>query len=567
MADINENAVQPEGQSLIARASGLKGKDYMAYALGDTGCCLVFGLVTTLLQRYYTDVLLLHPLYIMLMFVVARIWDAVNDPIMGRICDTIKRSRWGRYRPWFLYGSIPLALSAVLMFVNWWGKGVTPGSVGISVYAAVTYVLFGMCYTVIQIPYGSLASVVTLDEKERSKLSIWRSIGAAIGSMPVMIIGMIAFKAEKGTPGEEGYVPGGVNYTILIIGVVVMAILGLAMLLFAFFGNKERVKAVDKVVEKGATLRAFKMLFKSRSMIAVSLASMLLLAGQMFIQSFYSYLINFYFHKEGIWTMLPTVLTYLPMAVLMFFTPKLVRKFGKKEVSGIGMVISAVANLAMFFLLFMGQGDAALYIFMVFCLISGIGLNFFVLQVWAMAADSIDEIEVKTGSRDDGTAYAFFMFFRKLGQAISAIAVGVTLIAMKYYDTIAKTGTFDFSPSQLKLMFILATLIPAAMFGVMAVILLVIYPLSKKKVADLQVQKEEHLRRAMEDEGLSLGDEEPVESGEKAELVGEVIAQDTPIDPDDNAADDPVDRHPELAEGSQGQQPTEAEAPQEAPEE
>ena len=492
------NSVQStQNQSMIAKASGLKGKDYLAYALGDTGCCLVFGLVTTLLQRYYTDVLLLHPLYIMLMFVVARVWDAINDPIMGRICDTVKTSRWGKYRPWFLYGSIPLVLSAIFMFVKWPGFGTTPGSVGVSVYAAITYILFGMCYTVIQIPYGSLASVVTLDDKERSKLSIWRSVGAAIGSMPVMIIGMVAFKAAKGTPGEADYVPGGVNYTILLIGVIVMSVVALAMLLIAFAGNKERVKPMPVVVQKGATMQAFKKLFKSKSMVAVSLASMLLLAGQMFIQSFYSYLINFYFGKEGIWTMLPTVLTYLPMAVLMFFTPKLVKKFGKKEVSGVGMAVAAVANLAMFFLLFMGKGTATLYIFMVFCLISGIGLNFFVLQVWAMAADAIDEMEVKTGSRDDGTAYAFFMFFRKIGQAISAIAVGVTLLAMGYYETVS-AGSFEFSEGQLRLMFILSTLIPAAMFGVMAVILLIVYPLSKKKVAKLQEEKEEHLRALAE---------------------------------------------------------------------
>ncbi len=505
-------------ESMIAKASGLKGKDYISYALGDTGCCLAFGLVTTLLQRYYTDVLLLHPLYIMLMFVVARVWDAINDPIMGRICDTVKTSKWGKYRPWFLYGSIPLAISAILMFVKWPGFGTEAGSVGVSAYAAVTYILFGMCYTVIQIPYGSLASVVTLDDKERSKLSVWRSVGAAIGSMPVMIIGMVAFKAATGTPGEPGY-DAGVNYPILIIGVVVMAAVSLAMLLIAFAGNKERVKPMPVVVQKGATMKVFKKLFKSKSIVAVSLASMLLLAGQMFIQSFYSYLINYYFGKSGIWTMLPTVLTYLPMAFLMFFTPKLVKKFGKKEVSGIGMVVAAVANLAMFFLLFMGKGDAALYIFMVFCLLSGIGLNFFVLQVWAMAADSIDEIEVKTGSRDDGTAYAFFMFFRKLGQAISAIAVGATLLAMGYYES--ATGGFVFSDGQLRLMFILSTLIPAGMFGVMAVILLFVYPLSKKRVAKLQEEKEEHLRALAESGNDITVGEEQAPLKDEIELVEE----------------------------------------------
>ena len=234
--------------------------------------------------------------------------------------------------------------------------------------------------------------------------------------------------------------------------------------------------------------------------------------------------------------MLPTVLTYLPMAVLMFFTPKLVRKFGKKEVSGIGIVIAAVANLAMFFLLFMGKGNATLYIFMVFCLISGIGLNFFVLQVWAMAADSIDEIEIKTGSRDDGTAYSFFMFFRKLGQVIAAVAVNGTLLAMNYYESIEATGSPSFSEGQLRIMFILATVIPAAMFGVMAIILLIIYPLGKKKVAQLQVDKEAKLKAAAESgeveidsasEVVEENQEEPFEETPQEESVEEV--QEEPV--------------------------------------
>ena len=105
-------------KSFIARSSGLKLPDYIGYAMGDTACCLVFGLVTSLLQKFYTDIFGLGPLFIMLMMVGARIWDAINDPMMGRIADTIKVSKWGRYRPWFLYASIPLALSSILMFVK-----------------------------------------------------------------------------------------------------------------------------------------------------------------------------------------------------------------------------------------------------------------------------------------------------------------------------------------------------------------------------------------------------------------------------------------------------------------
>jgi DNA ligase (NAD+) len=180
-------------KSYIARTSGLKAKDYIGYAMVDAAGCLVFSLVTTLLQKYYTDIFHLSPLFIMLMFIFARVWDAVNDPIMGRICDTVQPGRYGRYRPWLLYVAAPLAVSAVLMFVKWSGMGEEGHETATRVYATVTYILFGMIYTVLQIPYGSLASVVTTDASERNKLSVFRSIGAALGSIPVLLIASFAY--------------------------------------------------------------------------------------------------------------------------------------------------------------------------------------------------------------------------------------------------------------------------------------------------------------------------------------------------------------------------------------
>ena len=171
-----------QNQSFIARTSGLKGKDYLGYAMVDAAGCLVFSLVTTLLQKYYTDIFHLSPMFIMVMFIVARIWDAINDPMMGRICDTVKPSKYGRYKQWFLYIAAPLAILSILMFVKWPGLGEDGHYTQTCIYATVTYILFGMAYTVLQIPYGSLASVVTTDEGERNKLSVFRSIGAALGS-------------------------------------------------------------------------------------------------------------------------------------------------------------------------------------------------------------------------------------------------------------------------------------------------------------------------------------------------------------------------------------------------
>ena len=470
-------------ESYIAKASGLKTGDYIAYALGDVGCCLVFALVTNLLQTFYTDVLFLNPLFIMIMFVAARVWDAINDPIMGRICDSIKTSKWGRYRPWFLWAAAPLIVSTVLLFVNFWGNNAENAGVAIAIYATVTYILFGMSYTMLQIPYGSLANVVTADEKERTKLSVFRSAGAVIGNFPAMIIGFIWLDKD-----------GHIIYPVLIIGVTVTCILAGLALLFAFKGNIERIERGPAVKEKGAVGKAFKRLLNNRSMISLAIASMLLIAGQMFTQSFYIYLIRNYFRRPGL-TMLPTVFSYLPVAVLMFFTPKLVRRFGKKEVCGFGMAVSAVCSMGMFALKFADPG-IAFWPFMVLCLLAGFGFNFFVLQVWAMVTDAIDDLEVETGSKEDGTSYSFIMFFKKLGQVVAAIAVNGSLLAMNY--VVGQKEAVEFTHTQLGTMFDLATLIPAILFGLMALVLILWYPLSKKNVELLQEQKEEMLKEILE---------------------------------------------------------------------
>jgi len=501
-------------QSFINRTSGLKAKDYLAYALGDTACCLVFGLVTSLLQKFYTDIYGLSPLFIMLMFIGARVWDAINDPIMGRICDTVKLSKWGRYRPWFLYSALPLLVSTILMFCKWPNIGAEGSYIGTCVYATITYVMFGMSYTMLQIPYGSLANVVTTDEKERTKLSVYRSIGAGVGSCPVILIASFAYAKRVASEdwtggtqtvdgvtyavGENGKILTDMQYTPVMIGVVALAVISFVLLILAFRSNKERVIQTPKAVKKGETISIIKRLFKNRSFVAISVASMLLLAGQLFNSSFYLYLFDDLFGANWMNTV-STVCTYAPMIILMFFTPKMARKFGKKEVCAVGITISAVANIVMFALRGINP-DILMWLFLILCFISGCGISLMVLQVWSMSADAIDDIEVKTGHRDDGTAYSVFMFFRKLGQVIAAVAVNGALLGMNYKTGKGAVQTME----NLAIMYDLATLIPAILFGLMALVLFVWYPLSKKKVADLQVAKEKILKEAYENNAITI---------------------------------------------------------------
>ncbi len=501
----NENKTTAEGgRSYISQTSGLKGKDYIGYALGDFAGCLCFSSVMTLLQKYYTDILGISPLFIMIMFIVARVWDAINDPIMGRVVDLKRPKKEGRYRVWMKWVAIPLAVSTILMFLPWSGFAEKIGTVGICIYATVTYIAFGMIYTMHQIPYGSLASVVTTDAKERNKLSVFRSAGSALGSIPVLVITSIYGKKifdEAGNPviGENGKQLTQIQYPYIIIGVSILAVIACILLFVAYKTNKERVIAVPKEHEKGETRKIIKTLMKNRSFVAVCLTGLLLLAGQMFTQSFYTYLFNDLFAANWL-NLASQACTYGPMVILMFFAGKLVRKYGKKELCAIGGIVAAVPNIALIFM-----KDIIVqypFLFLIFCLISGIGLSIINLEMWALATDAIDDVEVKTGLRNDGSSYSIFMFFRKMGQVVAAIAVNAALLGSNYKSY---NGAVQ-SAETLNLMYYMATAIPAGLFLILGLVMLFMYGLSKHKTEELQAQKEILLAKQAENNEIIIGD-------------------------------------------------------------
>jgi GPH family glycoside/pentoside/hexuronide:cation symporter len=363
------------------------------------------------------------------------------------------------------------------------------------VYATITYVAFGMVYTMHQIPYGSLASVVTTDVKERNKLSVFRSIGAALGNIPVLAITFIWTKKDENGVAKVQYLP-------VIIGIAVIAVLVAILLFVGYKNNKERVLATNVKKDGKGTVSIVKSLLKNRSFLAVSIAGMMLLAGQMFTQSFYTYLFTYKFGADWM-NMVSMAATYLPMLILMPFIGKMINRFGKKAVCAFGAFLAAGANLALFAMRGVPSG-ALMFIFLGFCFISGVGLSIITLEVWALATDAIDDVEVQTGMRNDGSSYSIFMFFRKFGQVIAAVAVNGALLGIHYLNddgTINKVAVTD----NVGMFYDLATIIPAVMFGVMGLVLLLIYGLSKKKTEELQVKKEEILRKQVENNEIEIG--------------------------------------------------------------
>lgn len=463
-------------QSYIARTSGIGRRDKIGYAMGDVASLLVFGLVQSVLQKYYTDVLGLSIVSIMVMFIFARVWDAVNDPIWGRIVDGMRPRADGRYRRWMKVFAIPVAVSAVLMFIRIPGMSRT----GYFVYATVTYVLFGMLYTCINIPYGSMAQVITSDDRERSSLSVFRSIGSTFGALPAMAL--ISFCYVKGANGVAV-----MSYNKIITGVVIISVFSAAAYYLCYAWTKERVETKPALRRKGETARVVKTLVKSRPYVVVCLVGMLFLAAQMFSQSYYTYLFNYYFNAPQL-SMMPTVCQYLPVAVVMLFAGKLGAKYGRKEICALGMLAAGACNLLLYAI-----NTSSVWAFLGVCLLSGIGNAFIFLLMWAIATDAIDYNEVTYDLHDEATSYAVFTFMRKLGQTVAAILVNSALLRIGYTDNVLNTSLI--TDATLKSMYADSVLIPAVLYLLIFALLWFAYPLGKKRIAELQVQKEEVLRR------------------------------------------------------------------------
>ena len=463
--------------SNIARTSGIRLKDKIGYAFGDLASCLVFGLTQSVLNKYYTDVLEISVLHVMIMTIIARIWDAINDPIWGRIIDRAKVGKDGRYRRWIKVFSLPVALAAVLMFLD--VRGMVPA--GRLAWIYITYILFGMLYTCINIPYGSLAQVITSDDKERSSLSVFRSIGSTFGAMPAMVLASVCYVTlADGTKQMD--------YKKVFIGVCFIAALSVIFYLLCYRLSKERVESKPEPAKKGTSSEVIRALLKSPPFMAVCLASMLYLAAQMFGQGYNTYLFHYYFEKPGL-TMLPTVFQYLPVAVVMFFATNLGKKFGRNEVCSFGMLIAAVFYIILFLLSLMGVTSVWLYLLA--NLMAGLGTAFLFLLVGVLATDAIDYNRVTYGLKDEATSYAFYSFMRKLGQTVATVLINVPLLRIGYNGSELKTE--GLSASALKTMYNYSVMIPAVLFLLVFILLKFVYPLDKKRIDKLQEEKEASL--------------------------------------------------------------------------
>ena len=452
---------------------GIKAIDKIGYAFGDMGGILTFSLVSSFLTMFYTDILHFTSTSIMVLMLVARIWDAVNDPIWGAFIDSRKPTRFGRFRPYILGASVPLALGAFMMFLK------IPGLTNTQylIFAYVTYIFYGMMYTGVNIPYGSLASVVTSDEIERSSLSMWRSVGAGIGGLPAQILlPLVVYSTVTNADGTTAKV---LDSGKLSIAVACLSVLTVIVFFSHFKMTKERVSILpNQQQSKYSFLRALRMLLKNKPFIVLCVISMLLICFQMYTQTIYNYLFKNFYEKPELYGIV-TVCTYLPMALFLPIMGRLVRRFGKKEICAVGMGFAAFVNIIMYLIGFTALSSNP-YIFLVLVFFSGAGQTFLVMEIWALVMDVIDYHELLSGRREEGTSYSIYSFVRKLGQTVAGAGVPAILGIIGYNGELASQ-----SVQVLDKLYTAATLVPAIILLCMFVLLAFCYKLSKKELEKL----------------------------------------------------------------------------------
>lgn len=440
-------------------------KDRVGYMLGNVANDFTFIFASLYLQVFYTDVLGISAGLVGTMFLLARIVDAFTDTAMGRICDKTKATRNGKFRPWLLRACGPVALASFLMYQTWATN--LPMTLRI-VYMFVTYLFWGsICYTCINIPYGSMASVMSNEPDDRASLSTFRGVGSMI---PQILIGVVV-PMFLYTTLEDGTKIA--NASAFPVVALITAIAAAVLYVVCYFMCTERVKVSEgsKSISFADTLKA---LAGNRALIGIALVFICYLGAQMLNQTINNYIFKDYFgNTMGLSVM--NAAGFAPALILAPCAVPLTRKFGKKE---LGIIASAMGTVA-FGGLFLAR-TTNMWLYTVVSIVGLLGFGLFNLIIWAFVSDVIDDQEVRTGTRDDGTIYAVCSFARKLGQAIASALGGWSLGWIGYVEG-SLSGQTDTVRNGI---YNIATLVPMILYLAVGICLIVIYPLSKKKVAE-----------------------------------------------------------------------------------
>ena len=392
-------------------------RDCLAYAAGDLGCNMSFALKGTM-AIFWTQFMQLD-LWYSLLLIVVQVWDAINDPLIGSMVDADKRQyKRNKFLQYIWAGSIGLIVGGACCFLPFpnapvWAK--------IIIFIA-GYVVWDAFYTVANVPYGSLLSLISSKPADRASLSAWRSVGSIFGNvLPTMILPFIIYDANDNLIGER-----------VFIAALIMGVLGFICFQYMIKNTEIReetdVKLDDSV--KFNIVEAMGNFLKNRPAVGATLAAMGMFLGLQGAATAVTVLFQSYFNNVQI-SGLVSAFALIPVVVFTPLARKFVTRYGKKELATIGALCSMAASVLMLVLPITPDGTG-IALYMVCQLINSLGMGIYSTVSWAMMGDAIDYNEWKTGKREEGTVYALHSFFRKLSQGIGP-AVAVAIMTMLGY--------------------------------------------------------------------------------------------------------------------------------------
>lgn len=401
----------------------LKISEKISYGLGDFASSMFWKLFSMYLLFFYTDIFGISAAAVGTMFLVTRIWDSANDPIMGMIADRTS-TRWGKFRPFLLFVAVPFGIIGVLTFA-------TPdfSESGKLIYAYVTYTLMMMVYTAINVPYSSLMGVMSNDSGERTSLASWRFIGAFSGGLFVTASAnsLIAYFSE-GRNEQIGY-----QYTI-----GVYAVLAAVLFLVTFAGTKERLNPT--IEQQGSLKSDLADLLKNRPwfiMLGANISTLIFISlrdGS--ILFYFKYLVgdqtislfgnSFDLSSTALSSIYMSIWLATNMIGVVLAKP-MAAKFGKKNT----FIISALTSAAFSFVFFFLESDWVISIYLLNVLL-GISSGIVLPLGWSMYADIADYSEWKTGRRATGLIFSSSSMSQKFGWTLGGALSGWVLAAFHF---------------------------------------------------------------------------------------------------------------------------------------
>ena len=445
-------------------------RDNLAYAAGDLGCNMSFALKNTV-QIFWTQYMGVSLAAMGVLMLIVQVWDAINDPVIGAMVDadkhTYKRNKFLQY---IWVGSLGLLVAGAAMFLPF------PQAPMVLKYVlfVVGYILWDAFYTIANVPYGSLLSLITNDAGDRAMLSSFRSVGSMVGNMlPMAILPFLIYDSNNELKGNT------VFWAALIMG-------GIGFICFQFMIKntvirvEQDVKCNEEERPKFNVFKAFGSFMKNRAAVGATLAPVGMFIGMYGSSYATTAMFQSYFHNSQISGVMQ-IISMLPMFAFMPFIRKIVAKFGKKEAVTVGTLIALVGYL-MLVVLPISPDNKGVAMWVAGQLVAGIGGGIYQCVSWSLMADAMDYGEWKFGVREEGTTYALHSFFRKLAQGVGPSLGLFVAAALGFVEANGGNQTFEVA---LKMRY------QAAWFYVLAGViqfvgLALVYNLDKKTLAKVQ---------------------------------------------------------------------------------